>query len=205
MSAGVVSMALALKVSVPLVVEFSALYVPLIWNSLISCLRPPYIYIIINGIIISIVASSRFHQKEADGYVEIPSATKAPEDIRYREIVSEFTIPESPAVHERIDELIVSEVKAVDAMDLQIEEVIAPETNTIEAVISQSEEVIVPEAKVIEAISSVEAEAEEEDKFVISANPTWNSPMRMRFPEKPLVSSRFSHRKSAKPSPEGND
>ncbi|XP_038893632.1 uncharacterized protein LOC120082507 [Benincasa hispida] len=195
MSAGVLSMALALKVSVPLVFEFSVLYVPLIWNSLISCLRPPYIYIIINGIIISIVASSRFHQKEADAYVEIPSAT--------REIVSEFTIVESPTAYEQRDELIVSEVKAIDAIDLPFEEAIAPEVKEIEAVILPREEVIVPEAKVIETISSVEAEAEDEDKFVISANPRRNSLERMRLPEKPLVSSRFGHRKSAKASPEG--
>ncbi|XP_023000812.1 uncharacterized protein LOC111495149 [Cucurbita maxima] len=180
MSAGVVSLALALKVSVPFVVEFSVLYVPLIWNSLISCLRPPYIYIIINGIIISIVASSRFNQKEADAYVEIPSANKAPEDIGYREIVSDFTTVESPAVYEQRDELIVSEVKTIDAIESPIEEVIVPE-----------------------AISSVEAEAEGEDKFIISANPIWTSPERMRLPEKPLVSSRFGHRKSAKSSPEG--
>ncbi|XP_022927001.1 uncharacterized protein LOC111433962 isoform X2 [Cucurbita moschata] len=180
MSAGVVSLALALKVSVPWVVEFSVLYVPLIWNSMISCLRPPYIYIIINGIIISIVASSRFNQKEADAYVEIPSANKAPEDIGYREIVSDFTTVESPAVYEQRDELIVLEVKTIDAIDSPIEEVIVPE-----------------------AISSVEAEAEDEDKFIISTNPIWNSPERMRLPEKPLVSSRFSHRKSAKSSPEG--
>lgn len=205
MSAGVLSVALALKVSVPLVFEFSVLYVPLIWNSLISCLRPPYIYIIINGIIISIVASSRFHQNEADAYVEIPSATKASEDIGYREIVSEFTIVESPTAYEQRDELIVSEVKAIDAMDLQIEEVIAPEMKEIEAaLVLPREEVIVPETKVIEAISSVEAEAEDEDKFVISTNPTWNSlERRTRLPEKPLVSSRFGHRKSAKASPEG--
>lgn len=198
-------MALALKISVPLAVEFSVLYVPLFWNSLISFLRPPYVYIIINGIIISIVASSRFHQKEADGCAEIPSATKVPEDVRYREIVSEFTVAESPVVHEQVDEVIVSEVKANDAMNLQIQEVIAPEEKAIDAMILQREDVLVPEAKVIETISYVEAEAEDEDKFVISANPTWNSPMRMRLREKPLVSSRFSHRKSAKSSPEGND
>lgn len=205
MSAGVVSMALALKVSVPLVAEFSVVYVHLIWNSMISFLRPPYVYIIINGIIISIVASTRFQHKEADGYAEIPSATKIPEDVRYREIVPEFTIPESPVAHEQIEELIVSEVKAIEAINLQREEVIAPKAKAMAEVISQREEVIVPEVKVIEAISSVEAEAEDEDKFVISDIPPWKSPEKMKLPEKPLVSSRFGHRKSAKASPEGND
>ncbi|XP_022139838.1 uncharacterized protein LOC111010652 [Momordica charantia] len=203
MSAGVVSMALALKVSVPLVAEFSVVYVYLIWNSMISFLRPPYVYIIINGIIISIVASTRFQHKEADGYAEIPSATKIPEDVRYREIVPEFTIPESPVAHEQIEELIVSEVKAIEAINLQREEVIAPEAKAMAEVISQREEVIVPEVKVIEAISSVEAEAEDEDKFVISDIPPWKSPEKMKLPEKPLVSSRFGHRKSSKASPEG--
>ncbi|GLU23080.1 hypothetical protein SLE2022_391120 [Rubroshorea leprosula] len=60
-STGVLSLALGLKVSVPLVLEFCVSQAPVIWSSVVSLLRPPYLYVIINGIIITIVASSRLH------------------------------------------------------------------------------------------------------------------------------------------------
>uniref|UniRef100_A0A2N9GPL6 DUF4408 domain-containing protein n=1 Tax=Fagus sylvatica TaxID=28930 RepID=A0A2N9GPL6_FAGSY len=60
-STSVVLMGLGLKASVPLVLKFfSASHM---WASLLSWLKPPYLYVIINGIIITIAASSRFHHR----------------------------------------------------------------------------------------------------------------------------------------------
>ncbi|KAF4378586.1 hypothetical protein G4B88_023126 [Cannabis sativa] len=62
-SMGVVLVSLAMKVSVPLVKEFIiGSHVAVMWSSIATWLKPPYLYIIINGIIITIVASSRLHQ-----------------------------------------------------------------------------------------------------------------------------------------------
>ncbi|KAM1273318.1 hypothetical protein ACFX2H_023232 [Malus domestica] len=58
-STGVVSMAVGLKLSSPLVADTS---------SAISWLRPPYLYILINCIIISIVASSKLHPTPEDSH-----------------------------------------------------------------------------------------------------------------------------------------
>ncbi|KAA8519858.1 hypothetical protein F0562_014052 [Nyssa sinensis] len=58
-----VSLAMATKFAVPLIMEFAVHEVPVIWSTLRSWLRPPYLYVIINGIIITIAATSRFHQK----------------------------------------------------------------------------------------------------------------------------------------------
>ena len=62
-STGVVFMGLGLKASIPMVMEFSTSHVPVKWASLLSWLKPPYVYVIINGIIITIAASSRFHHR----------------------------------------------------------------------------------------------------------------------------------------------
>ncbi|RZC68405.1 hypothetical protein C5167_031643 [Papaver somniferum] len=63
-STGVLSMAILLKVSVPVVLEFLISEIPVFWSSILSWLTPPYLYVIINGIIITIAASSRFHQNK---------------------------------------------------------------------------------------------------------------------------------------------
>lgn len=62
---GVVSIAVVLKVSViPSILELSASYLlPPLRSSLFPWLRPAFLYLIINCIIIAITISSRFHQR----------------------------------------------------------------------------------------------------------------------------------------------
>ncbi|GLT67342.1 hypothetical protein SLA2020_396580 [Shorea laevis] len=62
-STGVVSVAFILKLCVPLISDFIVSDVPSLYSVMLSYLRPPYLYLLINGIIISIVASSRFQRK----------------------------------------------------------------------------------------------------------------------------------------------
>lgn len=67
-SSGVVSMAIMLKLSFPLILNFLTSELPLFWSWL--KLTPPYLYLLINCIIITIVASSklqpRVQQKHKD-------------------------------------------------------------------------------------------------------------------------------------------
>ncbi|XP_064957895.1 uncharacterized protein LOC135608783 [Musa acuminata AAA Group] len=63
--AGVVTMVLALRLVGPTVVWFLAAEVPRAYASALAWLRPPYIYLVINGIIITIAASSRFQKHPA--------------------------------------------------------------------------------------------------------------------------------------------
>ncbi|KAH7842836.1 hypothetical protein Vadar_009651 [Vaccinium darrowii] len=62
-STGVVSITLMMNCSIPLITHFVLHQIPTIWSTLISLLRPPYHYFIVNGIIITITATSRFHHK----------------------------------------------------------------------------------------------------------------------------------------------
>ena len=47
-STGVLTMAMALKVSVSVVSDFVVSEVPSIWSIVLTWLRPPYLYIVIN-------------------------------------------------------------------------------------------------------------------------------------------------------------
>ncbi|KAJ9153637.1 hypothetical protein P3X46_027057 [Hevea brasiliensis] len=62
----VLSVAVMLKLSVPVVTDFAVHELPLMYSSVISWLRPPYLYLVINGIIISIVASSKLQLQKPE-------------------------------------------------------------------------------------------------------------------------------------------
>ncbi|XP_047329040.1 uncharacterized protein LOC124932454 [Impatiens glandulifera] len=65
MSTGVLSIAMFMNFSFPIILDFMIYQLPSIWSFMASWLRPPYLYVIINGIIISIAASSFFHHKDS--------------------------------------------------------------------------------------------------------------------------------------------
>lgn len=80
-STGVLSMAVFLKLSLPLLTDFLLSEIPTIWTCFVSWLRPPYLYLIINCIIISILASSKLQQKlDGDGSPAPPPVAKISSD-----------------------------------------------------------------------------------------------------------------------------
>ncbi|KAB1212849.1 hypothetical protein CJ030_MR5G010149 [Morella rubra] len=99
-STSVVFVGLALKLSMPLALEFSASHVPLLWASLLSWLKPPYLYLNINGIIIGIVATLRFHHSSDRDHQHDPMPPpEAP-----GEISSEFGVLEPTVEYEQREE-----------------------------------------------------------------------------------------------------
>ncbi|KAF3451554.1 hypothetical protein FNV43_RR07649 [Rhamnella rubrinervis] len=186
-SSGVVFIALAMKVSVPLVLEFIVYHLPHIWSSFLSWLSPPFLYFIINVIIITIAASSRFNHNRSDTMPSPPKVVS--EDLSYDQ-QAKFGVLKQPEV--------VYELREEEPTEYE-----------------QSEEVTVAEVKTLvvdngteEAEAEDEDEDEDEEEYVISRS-SWTPPIRsdsseiLLLAQKPLVSARLGHRKPVKSSPEG--
>ncbi|RDX73197.1 hypothetical protein CR513_47231, partial [Mucuna pruriens] len=80
-SAAALFAALGLKVSLPV----AATNLPLLWSFFLLCFKPPYLFVILNAIIISIVASSKLHHSNHS-----PDPTPS----SHVESTLELTIPE---------------------------------------------------------------------------------------------------------------
>ncbi|KAK3199161.1 hypothetical protein Dsin_022576 [Dipteronia sinensis] len=78
----VFSIAMLFKFSFPLISEFVACDVPVFWNVVLQWLKPPYLYLIINCIIISIVASAKLQQKDGSAAAAAPEKVVLSGDVR---------------------------------------------------------------------------------------------------------------------------
>lgn len=94
-TAAVLFMAVVAKLSASLITEFTVSQVPLIWTLVASWLKPPYLYLVVNCIIITIFASSKL-QKHVTSYYWEPN--KFPEDDYYgnANVLVEVMQPHSP-------------------------------------------------------------------------------------------------------------
>ncbi|PON96535.1 hypothetical protein TorRG33x02_078080 [Trema orientale] len=199
-STGVLSMAVALKLSVPVVTDFVASEIPSLWSFVLSWLKPPYLYVVINCIIISIVASSKLHQK-----VDEPPA---PPLISPEMIVPPVTaeaVKISGGEVARTDYAMYSGV-VLTGYGYDPNEVAAT------AAAAKVSEAHAPPPKVVEKEELfVMNGGEVEDDEAVAASLAWNGLQRKdslelcfsNENEKPPVSARFGHRKSVKASPEG--
>lgn len=193
-STGVVSIAMFLKLSLPVIINET----PIIWSSILSWLQPPYLYFVLNAIIIIIAASSKFHTKvdDYDQHQQL-NLTKVPP-------------PASPQLDLYAQNEVYRKLETEDVIYRKIEDtevyrkIEAPEMyRKIEDPVEELEPVVE-----IKSEDVVTQNQKDDNEFVISRS-TWTPPRKIeeefRFPvtEKPLVSSRFSNRKPVKASPEG--
>ncbi|PIN10826.1 hypothetical protein CDL12_16573 [Handroanthus impetiginosus] len=190
-SAGVVSLAMGLKFWVPIAVNG----IPGMWSHFVSWLKPPYLYIIMNGIIITIAASSRFQHGQSK-----PAAARS------EHLISVKTPPPSSfaSLSSQRDINTVVEESTATA------EVVVPE---IEDPVVELTPVVVNGSKVNIETEDVVAETEGEDvpadsTFAYNTLPQERISAELQFEsllpvrEKPLVSSRFGHRKPNRTIPE---
>ncbi|KAH0937697.1 hypothetical protein HID58_005158 [Brassica napus] len=83
---GVLSLAAAVSFTVPSVSHFVASSYPMIYNNTVFLLKPPYLYLVINCIIVSIVATSKLTHKSSSGidvsdFSEAVTVVPVPSDI----------------------------------------------------------------------------------------------------------------------------
>ncbi|KAI3456326.1 hypothetical protein Pfo_012989 [Paulownia fortunei] len=192
-SVGVVSLAMGLRFSVPIAVN----EIPAMWSIILSWLKPPYLYIIINGIIITIAVSSRFHQSQSE-----------PPAVRSEHLISVKTPPPSsfallsaqPDISTVVEEPAAAEVVVTEFEDSVVE--LKPVMVNGSKVDFETEEDIVVEAEAGDVfVDSTLTYNNTLPQEIISPEFELESLLPVR--EKPLVSSRFGHRKPNRTSPEG--
>ncbi|KAI3818769.1 hypothetical protein L1987_12586 [Smallanthus sonchifolius] len=178
-SAGVLSVAIAAKSAAPFMFNFAVNDLPAIWSGVASWLEPPYLYVIINGIIIAIVACTHFqlnHHQENQSQQQVnyyPPINLPPSDLTSFHF--SFGLKEPPPVTYDIEPPVVYETNRAD---------VDVETVTV---------------------NGPRGVGGNEDDFNTTRS-TWNPPPEFNFPvkEKQLVTSRFTHnRKPAKNIVEG--
>lgn len=212
-STGVASVGLLLKVSVPVAVDFSVSQAPILWSSLLSWLKPPYLYILTNGIIITIVASSKYyrsashHEEEDDGIVYGGGGDY--------ELQTELIVHDqaSPRMLEEKDRLFDFVVSNLPTRQLEPETVTAEEEkikDVVETVEDEDETESELKSVIMMESSDLIGSGGDEDVMLPPAisnqtnlQPRMTESENIPPTEKPLVSSRFGHRKSVKASPEG--
>ncbi|XP_060189826.1 uncharacterized protein LOC132618842 isoform X1 [Lycium barbarum] len=205
-STTVLSAAIMLKISAPAVTDFAVSEVPSIWKGVVSWLKPPYLYLVINCIIITIVASSKLQNNLDD---DNSSPVVSPENLaQFHPIkdVSPVTEYYSPVMNDlnglalknQVVESspMVYEYPAAGVYDAKVEKV--PEVNPYDDVdvrilendYQEPNEVVVEKDVDVLISKSYRAPVMRQDSIDYSS-------------ERPPASARFSHRKYGKSTPEG--
>ncbi|KAL7186368.1 hypothetical protein ACSBR2_028167 [Camellia fascicularis] len=198
-STSVLFMAMVLKLSVPIVMEFAISEIPSIWSFVMSWLRPPYLYVVINCIIITIVASSKLQQKVVDkpppavaGETMVyPVPIKVREDyaVAYGGVdVKNASVEVRPEFEYEYDANVVkdSEFDVYELEDDRLPE-IETKTATTTLAIRAAEEMSGEELALSRSLWTPQLNSRE---YAVSSS------------EKPTVSVRIGHRKAVKSSPE---
>lgn len=192
-SSGVASVGVLLKVYVPMAVDFSVSQAPVLWSSLLSWLKPPYLYVLTNGIIITIVASSKYYRNSSHhGQEGDESASPRMLEVKDLNPDAQFSFvaayPPSPKL----------EPEAFMAVVYDDHEEETEEEEIIDAVAMMEDESELKSVIMVENFDLV-GSGGDEDAMLASANSN-----RMTESENlPPKDSRFGHRESVKASTKG--
>ncbi|KAK6157432.1 hypothetical protein DH2020_011680 [Rehmannia glutinosa] len=208
-STSVLSAAIMLKFSVPALTDF-AFNVPSIYNGVVSWLRPPYLYLVINCIIITIVASSKIQSRKDE--VTISPATQPLDTLGIVQsqplaaLAVKSNLTDYATTEFKYDGVVLNdtsgyEVKAEKGLEfVESYELLDGKNERSPFVVSASANGGVAFAE--------DATSNKENEYVIAKSAftglenrslTEYSPSNV----KPPVSARFGHRKNVKASPEG--
>ncbi|MCD7460089.1 hypothetical protein HAX54_042822 [Datura stramonium] len=219
-STTVLSAAVMFKVSAPAVTDFAVSEVPSIWNGVVSWLKPPYLYLVINCIIITIVASSKLQNKLDENSSPAPAVVSPDNLAQFHPIkdVRPATDYYSPVLHDLNGAVLknqavearpmVYEYPTAGVYDVKVEKVpVVNPYGQVDARTSEKHtsfnvnvftypepnEVVSDKDDAVNSKSSRPLMRQESTDYSISGNSA----------EKPPASARFAHRKNVKTTPEG--
>ncbi|KAI3869338.1 hypothetical protein MKX03_014516 [Papaver bracteatum] len=210
-SVGFLSAAFILNLSLPLVLEFIVNQLPQLWNSMKSWLAPPYLYILINGIILTIAASSRFHHQHGDKIsddqdMEILATTPA------TKIQANQSLPDFPisSVDDDKEIFVISRNYPVITEPEVLDDFVTEKKNN--PVVSNLEKEPEKMYGQLEKSNLADMKSIIDSTFTdgaVNSTSTWtlnrgdSIEMPSEYSDKPPMSSRFGHRKSTKSNNEG--
>lgn len=219
LSTSVLSAAVLLKLSVPAIADFAVTDVSSIYNVVVSWLRPPYLYLVINCIIITIVASSKLQSKVGDVAISpSPAPPLEPVPVHPQPLV---IFPEPVLKQYDYDSItVVKREAAVETVQLKpdvfeystADNFVRNGLDRYETKVLEANEEFI---NVNAAVASTEAETNsyrrEEVLVEAKSSPSPSpSPISRRDSsdfsfsnEKPSVSKRIGHRRAVRASPEG--
>lgn len=242
-STTVLSAAVALKLSAPAITEFAVSEVPSLYHGVVSWLRPPYLYLVINCIIITIVASSKLqsaaklHQDVAPAPLPThPQLQPTPIQVAYYQpqpqpqpvpLVVPHLQPHEFADVDQLAEAAVTSARAPPEVFEGANDIISSISNINSSyyenkqllVGDDGEEEFVGVSEVADASPEVVESSNggygDESNYAVVSKSSWSSTstspaisrtdsldLSLSSNERPPVSARFGHRRTAKASPD---
>lgn len=164
-------------------------YVPWIYNGVVSWLRPPYLYLVLNCIIITIVASSKLQSTTDDVSSPLPiappsSTISSVSQQSVQNIQTDLLTPTTEYHYEGVGK----KLEFDEELDSRGRNKNSPPIDGGAGVAD-------------------DATSNKENDCVVAANSVWSAAENcdVRSYVKPPASARFSHRRNSKASPEGNN
>ncbi|KAE9585226.1 hypothetical protein Lal_00018278 [Lupinus albus] len=221
-STGFLSIAMGLKLSFPIITHFIiSELAPSISSFFYTTLTPPYLYILLNFIILTILASSKFHTEPVFYATTVQPEPVKTEQTDYNNNVYNGVVSVAPFYNPETTPLCIDTViKNVNGTECYIYDVDLPAKTTVNSVVSGSEAYQLETTPLSDDavmnsngcdgyLSDVHAPVE---ATVTSGNDAVATPyLQKKEPfafsndknEKPPLSARFSQRKTVRTSPEG--
>lgn len=204
LSTGVLSTALALNLTVPVVSDFIVSEGPSIWTFILTCLRPPYLYILMNCIIISIVASSKLHHHKLDQNFSTDDAVVLPS---VQSLTTE-PVKISDDLPTEYNAAVLPPVQSLSPEPFMIAGGVRTDYAVCDGVVSYGyvHDAIVREPKISKPNDKEIVNGSDEARISVRTSLQRKDSLDSSFQnehEKPPVSARFGHRKAVKASPEG--
>ncbi|KAI3992787.1 hypothetical protein MKX01_021748 [Papaver californicum] len=202
-SVGFLSIAFILNLSLPLVLEFIVNQLPQLWNSMKSWLTPPYLYILINGIILTIAASSRFHHQHSDKIsddqdMEILTTTTPPVNkIQANQSLTDFPIS---SVDDDKESFVISRNYPVITEPEVLDDFVTEKKNPVVSKLEMEPEKMYGQ---LEKSNLTETKSINDSASTWTLNRGGSIEILSEYSDKPPMSSRFGHRKSTKSNNEG--
>ncbi|XP_012075541.2 uncharacterized protein LOC105636802 [Jatropha curcas] len=179
-SAGIISTVLLFKVAIiPFTFHLILSVIPSLWISLRSWLSPPFIYIILNFIIITIAATTTT-DKTSSTKTHLPSLDKAQEETVWQDVIQENNTKSAQENQTLFPNAVVQEHDAIEENRDLWQNAIVPESDSAKEEKEEKEESLKPVEDSLEDTWKLIMEGQGKEKSPqLKKSETWHVPPRV--------------------------